>query len=102
MVEAARRTVEPAHSRGARLEPQRERAQPDACSADDLKDVLTAQRVRAFWVIDVEGGGLRLLPVGDHDVQGQSPDPGHVDLPRATFNGPNGEHRPAPSLKRVW
>ena len=29
----------------------------------------------SLWVIDVEGGGLKLLPVGDHDVQGQSPDP---------------------------
>ena len=43
----------------------------------------------SLWVIDVEGGGLKLLPVGDHDVQGQSPDPASW-IYRCSLYGPDG------------
>ena len=43
----------------------------------------------SLHVIDVEGGGLKLLPVGDHDVQGRSPDPA-TWLYRCSLYGPDG------------
>ena len=40
-------------------------------------------------MINVEGGELRLLPVGDHDVSGSSPDPS-TWIYRCSLHGPSG------------
>ena len=62
-----------------------------ALSPDVLADI--ARRLildgEAVYVIDVGTDGLRLLPVGDHDVQGQSPDPA-TWLYRCELYGPDG------------
>ena len=43
----------------------------------------------SLHVIDVGTDGIRLLPVGDHDVQGQSPDPAEWTY-RVSLYGPDG------------
>ena len=57
---------------GARLEPEVAALSPDVLATIARSLILDGE---SLWVIDVEGGGLKLLPVGDHDVSGSSPDP---------------------------
>ena len=84
---------------GCRLEP----------SVDVLTPPLLADIARrllldgeAVWVIDVEGGGLKLLPVGDHDVRGHVSRPGHLDPTRCTLTRAGRQHDHGPSRAPVW
>ena len=71
---------------GARLEPEVPALSPDVLATIARSLVLDGE---SLWVIDVEGGGLKLLPVGDHDVQGRSPDPASW-IYRCSLYGPDG------------
>ena len=71
---------------GARLEPEVPALDPFTLSRIARDLLLDGE---SLWVIDVEGGGLKLLPVGDHDVQGQSPDPASW-IYRCSLYGPDG------------
>ena len=71
---------------GARLEP--EVPALDAFTLSRIaRDLIVSGE--SLHVIDVEGGGLKLLPVGDHDVQGRSPDPASW-IYRCSLYGPDG------------
>ena len=71
---------------GARLEPEVPALDPFTLSRIARDLVVSGE---SLHVIDVEGGGLKLLPVGDHDVQGRSPDPA-TWLYRCSLYGPDG------------
>ena len=71
---------------GARLEPEVAALSPDVLATIARSLLLDGE---SLWVIDVEGGGLKLLPVGDHDVQGTSPDPA-TWIYRCSLHGPSG------------
>ena len=70
----------------ARLEPEVPALSPDVLATIARSLILDGE---SLWVIDVEGGELKLLPVGDHDVQGQSPDPASW-VYRCSLYGPDG------------
>ncbi len=70
----------------ARLEPEVPALDPFTLSRIARDLVVSGE---SLHVIDVEGGGLKLLPVGDHDVQGRSPDPA-TWLYRCSLYGPDG------------
>ena len=71
---------------GARLEPEVPALSPDVLATIARSLLLDGE---SLWVIDVEGGGLKLLPVGDHDVSGTSPDPA-TWIYRCSLHGPSG------------
>ena len=69
----------------ARLEPEVPALSPDVLATIARSLILDGE---SLWVIDVEGSGLKLLPVGDHDVQGGSPDPASW-IYRCSLYGPD-------------
>ena len=71
---------------GARLEPSVDVLTPPLLADIARRLLLDGQ---AVYVIDVGAGGLKLLPVGDHDVSGSSPDPS-TWIYRCSLNGPSG------------
>ena len=71
---------------GARLEPEVPALSPDVLATIARSLILDGE---SLWVIDVDGGGLKLLPVGDHDVSGTSPDPA-TWIYRCSLHGPSG------------
>ena len=71
---------------GARLEPEVAALSPDVLATIARSLLLDGE---SLWVIDVEGGELKLLPVGDHDVSGSSPDPASW-IYRCSLYGPDG------------
>ena len=70
----------------ARLEPSVPALDPFTLSRIARDLVVSGE---SLHVIDVEGGGLKLLPVGDHDVSGRSPDPATWTY-RCELHGPDG------------
>ena len=71
---------------GARLEPEVPALSPPVLADIARRLILDGE---ALFVIEVGAGGLKLLPVGSHDVTGTTPDP-DTWLYRCDLHGPNG------------
>ena len=70
----------------ARLEPEVPALSPPVLATIARSLILYGESIH---VIEVEGGELKLLPVGDHDVRGTSPDPASWTY-RCSLYGPDG------------
>ena len=71
---------------GARLEPEVPALSPPVLADIARRLILDGE---ALFVIEVGAGGLKLLPVGSHDVTGTTPDP-DTWLYRCDLHGPSG------------
>ena len=84
----------------ARLEPEVPALDPFTLSTIARSLILDGE---SLWVIEISGGEIRLIPVGDHDVRGTSPDPS-TWLYRVSLYGPDGSvtrEVPSPGVVHV-